>query len=125
METWRCPTCLTVLVESGAKRCPSCHSKLRRRHSQPIVLGESSRLDMQAALAVDRRNKQRDEYKLAATVPAPPVIDLTEPEPELVAIVVDTHEPEFVEVVDHQPAPPLRLTASSAGNRRRWSRRDA
>ena len=80
---------------------------------------------MQAALAVDRRNKQRDEYKFAATVPAPPVIDLTEPEPELVAIVVDTHEPEFVEVVDHQPARPLRLTVSSAGNRRRWSRRDA
>jgi len=33
--------------------------------------------------------------------------------------------PLFDEPVDHQPARPLRLTASSAGNRRRWSRRDA
>ena len=93
METWRCPTCLTVLVETGAKRCPYCHSKLRRRRSQPIVLGESSRLDMQAALAVESAE--------------PPQIPL------------------FDEPVDHQPAPPLRLTVSSAGNRRRWSRRDA
>jgi hypothetical protein len=93
---------LTVLVESSAKRCPSCHSRLRRR-SQPIVLGETSRLDVQAALAVDRWNKKRGEQTFAASMPAaaaPPEIDLTEPEPELVAIVVDPREPERVEIVE-------------------------
>jgi hypothetical protein len=91
-----------VLVESSAKRCPSCHSRLRRRRKQPIVLGEPSRLDLQAALAVDRRNKRRGERTFASSVAAPaapPAIDLTEPEPELVAIVVDAHEPEPVEIV--------------------------
>ena len=101
MDTWRCPTCLAVLVESNAKRCPSCHSRLRKRRSQPIVLGESSRLDMQAALAVDKRNKKRGERTFTSNVapsapPVPPRIDVPEPEPELVAIVVDSHEPEVV-----------------------------
>jgi hypothetical protein len=74
------------------------------------VLGETSRLDNQAALAVDRWNKQRAEQTFATGVaapPSPPVIDLTEPEPELVAIVVDAREPELVEVDEKFVAAPL------------------
>jgi hypothetical protein len=61
---------LTVLVESTAKRCPACHSKLRRR-SQPIVLGETSRLDLQTSLPIDRQTrKQLDHGYWTAERPA-------------------------------------------------------
>ena len=53
METWRCPTCLAVLLEHSASRCPTCHSRLRRR-GRPIVLGETSRLDVQATQSIDQ-----------------------------------------------------------------------
>jgi hypothetical protein len=84
---------LTVLVDRSAKRCPSCHAKLRSRRSQPIVLGEASRLDVQATLAVDKRNKERGvhTYDIAPPASAAPVApDPVEPEPELVAIAVET-----------------------------------
>jgi hypothetical protein len=104
VETWRCPTCLTVLVDAGAKRCPSCHSRLRRRRGQPIVLGEASRLDLQATLAVDKRNKLRGEHTFAEPF-SPPVaapVDVREPEPA--AVVVETDEPEATpEVVAVEP----------------------
>ena len=58
METLRCPTCLTLLLDGGEKRCPGCHSKLRKR-SQPIVLGESSRLASRPALPVEREMQAR------------------------------------------------------------------
>jgi hypothetical protein len=58
METWRCPTCLTVLLESTAKRCPACQTKLRRR-GQPIVLGETSRLVAQSTLPKGRQTRER------------------------------------------------------------------
>ena len=46
METLRCPTCVALLPDPEARRCPLCHSKLRkkRRGSGAIVLGESGRL---------------------------------------------------------------------------------
>ena len=103
VETWRCPTCLTVLAHTDAKRCPSCHSKLRRRRGQPIVLGETSRLDQQAARLVEKRNQQRGErpYEYSPPAAPPPV----EPEPEVVAIVVETPAPERAESIVFEPAP--------------------
>ena len=99
MDTWRCPTCLTVLADLDAKRCPSCHSRLRRRRSKPIVLGEASRLDAQAALLVDKRNRQQAERAFAQAPPLEPRAEVREPEPEpeLVAIAVETPEPEVFE----------------------------
>jgi hypothetical protein len=46
METLRCPTCVALLPDPDARRCPLCHSKLRkkRRGSAAVVLGESGRL---------------------------------------------------------------------------------
>jgi len=60
METWRCPTCLTVLLETDAKRCPACQTKLRRR-SQPIVLGETTHLDARSTLPKERHLRGRHE----------------------------------------------------------------
>ena len=41
METLRCPTCLTLIIDNDEKRCPACHSRLRKRGA-PIVLGEAT-----------------------------------------------------------------------------------
>ena len=59
VETLRCPTCLGVLLEHSATRCPTCHSRLRRRGGRPIVLGETSRLDLQATLPIERQSRRR------------------------------------------------------------------
>ena len=68
METWRCPTCLAVLLEHSARRCPTCRTRLRRR-GRPIVLGETSRLDVQATLPIDqlgRRPRERGYWNTEA-----------------------------------------------------------
>jgi hypothetical protein len=45
METLRCPTCVALLPDPEARRCPLCHTKLRKkRRGRAIVLGESNRL---------------------------------------------------------------------------------
>src|SRR5271154_1442150 len=45
METMRCPTCVALLPDPEARRCPLCHTKLRKkRRGRAIVLGESNRL---------------------------------------------------------------------------------
>ena len=31
METLRCPTCVALLLDPDARRCPACHTKLRKR----------------------------------------------------------------------------------------------
>jgi hypothetical protein len=36
VEMLRCPTCLSLIFDADAKRCPSCRSKLRKR-SRPTV----------------------------------------------------------------------------------------
>ncbi len=66
------------------------------------MLGEASRLDAQATLAVDRRNKQRGDRTFAASAAAAAAdteVSRGEPEPELVAIVVDI-EPELDTALD-------------------------
>jgi hypothetical protein len=45
MESLRCPTCVALLPDPTARRCPLCHTKLRKkRRGGPVVLGESNRL---------------------------------------------------------------------------------
>ena len=60
METLRCPTCLTLLLDGGEKRCPACHSRLRKR-SAPIVLGESTRITNRPLLPFEREIRDRAE----------------------------------------------------------------
>jgi len=127
VETWRCATCLSVLPENATKRCPACRSKLRTRRSQPIVLGDVSRLDLQAALPIDRQNRKRLERgPWRPAVPGPPAmpwddIDASEthnvrrsethrrvePATELVLVeeteVVLVDEPEFEEPEFEEP----------------------
>jgi len=50
VETFRCPTCIGVLTEPRAPRCPSCGQNIRRR--RPVVLGDDHRKG--AYLPVDR-----------------------------------------------------------------------
>jgi hypothetical protein len=132
---------LTVLVESSARRCPSCHSRLRRRRKQPIVLG-----------VVDAREP---EPVAIGEIVEPTFVPAPQPEPVATAasradlddaldgdvnsIVDALHRkarrvagepveppqvPRFDEPVVDRSARPLRLIAPVADNRRRWSRRD-
>jgi hypothetical protein len=136
MDTWRCPTCLCVLHESTAKRCPTCQTKLRKRRGQPIVLGETSRLDLQATLPPDRRNRMRLERghwntERPAPVPQtlrPAWIHLTHPEPE--AAVAAAEPMPWFDAPDPEPPVhrlppaeptrrPLRLIAPPSNYRRR------
>ena len=127
MDTLRCPTCLYVLLESTAKRCPTCQSKLRKRRGQPIVLGETSCLDLQATFPIDRQNRTRrgsGHWNLEQPAPMPQTlrpawIHLTPPAPEPVPWF-DEPEPD----ASAQAEPPrrsLRLMAPPSSNRRRWS----
>ena len=63
METLRCPTCVTLLPDPEARRCPACHTKLRKRRRRPIVLGESNRLSGRS-LPVDVELRVRAENAL-------------------------------------------------------------
>ena len=96
-ETWRCPTCLTVLPEGTEKRCPGCHAKLRKSRSQPIVLGNTSRLDLQATLPIERQNRKRLErghWNVQRPMPMPEPVAFVEPDAE--AVLVLEPEPEVV-----------------------------
>ena len=52
MEYLRCPTCLSLLADGGAKRCPSCRTRLGSR-GRPIVLGESNRISSRPVMAIE------------------------------------------------------------------------
>ena len=58
LETLRCPTCLTLLLDGGEKRCPACHARLKTR-SKPIVLGERTRITAQPLLPREREMQAR------------------------------------------------------------------
>ena len=120
METFRCPTCIGVINEPRAPRCPSCGQNIRRR--KPVVLGDDHRKG--AYLPVDRWMLARlhaegprarrhiapvawhgkfETSPLAepdfaampspvATALAPPTV--VEPEPELAALQIDTEPAE-------------------------------
>ena len=87
-ETWRCPTCLGVLVDHDARRCPTCRTRLRRRGSGPVVLGETSRLDQQATQPAGPSRTRLDRGYWTTEAPAP-VVEVpwfdAEEEPELVS----------------------------------------
>jgi hypothetical protein len=51
VEIFRCPTCIGILVDARATRCPNCKQSLRRK--RPRVLGEETRLHA-ANLPLDR-----------------------------------------------------------------------
>ena len=60
MDLFRCPTCLSVLADPEAERCPMCQERLHRKH--PIVLnGGGRRADGSALLTktVGRRRRSR------------------------------------------------------------------
>jgi hypothetical protein len=61
-DLFRCPTCLSILVEPDAQRCPVCRQRLQKR--APIVLsgeriGESG--------AAPRRRRRRFGARSDAT----------------------------------------------------------
>jgi hypothetical protein len=64
METLRCPTCVALLPDPEARRCPLCHTKLRKkRRGRAVVLGESNRLSGRS-LPVDVELHVRAEERI-------------------------------------------------------------
>jgi hypothetical protein len=53
-ELFRCPTCLSILVEPDAQRCPVCRQRLQRQ--APIVLTSERTAE---ADVVPRRRRRR------------------------------------------------------------------
>ncbi len=106
METYRCPTCLCVLADAGARRCPGCHQRLHKRRRSPVVLRADARLQ---PLPIDRLHARRletprpvmpweieDANARALAPPPEPVIEavlVVEPEPRAEPVVVRTPEP--------------------------------
>ena len=97
METFRCPTCVSLLVDPTVRRCPSCHTKLRKRRAKPIILGESSRLDNKLTpfdVAMrSRMESERTRIGIAVAARYPPA-----PAPAAIASPpVVEHEPVIIE----------------------------
>ena len=121
METLRCPTCVTLLPDPEARRCPACHSKLRKRRRRPIVLGESNRLSGRS-LPVDVELRTRAEARYEAYVPAKAaepepieaLLEFTPPEP----LAEPEPEPGHRTRCPHRSGPQDRLAACRATARR-------
>jgi hypothetical protein len=122
METLRCPTCVTLLPDPDARRCPACHAKLRKRRSRPIVLGESNRLSGRS-LPVDTELRTRAEERFEPfepfvskakrkTKPVEAVIAFTPSDPEPVA-PEPVPEPDIV-FAEAEPAPVALVDAAEA-----------
>ena len=56
MESFRCPTCVGLLVDPTARRCSHCGQNVRRK--RPKVLGEESRIGS-TLLPIDRMMIER------------------------------------------------------------------
>jgi hypothetical protein len=114
MDSFRCPTCLTLLLEGGEVRCPACKSKLRKRRSRPIILGRSNRLSSRpmpgdrvpqtrAGVVFGADARGRDQLAQVASIRG------AEPAPELVAELVLEPTPQPT-----RPAPAPTLPAVMA-----------
>jgi hypothetical protein len=69
LETFRCPTCLFVLADSGQRRCPACNKRLKRR-GRPIVLGDQTGFGNHEPIHIDLTLAERMEVE-AERRPAP------------------------------------------------------
>ena len=63
VDTLRCPTCLTILVDGSVKRCPACGSRIRGKG--PLVLGADAQTVERPLLLVERELKARIEARTA------------------------------------------------------------
>jgi hypothetical protein len=126
METLRCPTCVTLLPDPDARRCPACHTKLRKRRRRPIVLGESNRLsgrslpvDVELRVRAETRyesfesfatkqKKGKEEPVEAVLAFAPSQPAIAEPEPEHAPVTAASAAPDLDLVAaesEPEPAP--------------------
>ncbi len=111
---FRCPTCVTVLEDPRAKRCPTCGENLRRH--PPLVLGQSARVSAKLQ-TIDLRPESGESLRrwrrrgravptapaAAEPQPAPAVVDLTR-EPAADSIDLSP-EPEREPEPESEPAP--------------------
>lgn len=97
METFRCPTCLFVLIEPNPTRCPSCHRRLTGRR-RPIVLGDRTKFGTHP-LEIDLVRLERLELEAAENAEQPPAPVTT---PQVVAPRVAT-PPVEREPIRHTP----------------------
>lgn len=82
MFTWRCPTCLAVLRDEHARRCPVCRENLRRK--RPVVIGQDRTDDWWRRLPWNRHSREEiDAHFLAKPLPGrqPAPAPTAEPQP--------------------------------------------
>jgi hypothetical protein len=131
METLRCPTCVALLPDPDARRCPLCHTKLRKkRRGRAVVLGESNRLsgrslpvDVELHVRAEERflpdEKQIEEIAHdPANLPGPiapvePFAPVAPPQPETVEAVLAFAAAEPVAEPVAGPEPDIDLTAEA------------
>jgi hypothetical protein len=81
METFRCPSCLFVLLEPDSSRCPSCHKRLGGRRARPIVLGNKYKFGSNPPPHIDLTHVESvepsEEPVTAATAETPAISDHT------------------------------------------------
>jgi hypothetical protein len=108
METFRCPSCLFVLLEAEPTRCPSCHKRLGRRRARPIVLGNKYKFGTNPPPHIDLTHLEPIEPP-AEPVEAPPATPAVpvasppaEPEPIRHTTIFEPSQlnPELREVLD-------------------------
>ena len=90
METYRCPTCLFVLIEPNPTRCPACHKRLTGRR-RPIVLGDRTKfathpLDLDLVRLERVEHVETSENKVHTPISEPSQLD-----PELREMLDDLH----------------------------------
>ncbi len=91
---FRCPTCISVLVEPRARRCETCGQNLRRR--PPLVLGDSSKVSSHQ-MPIDRFLNERAGVKQPEARPAKPPRTLS---------IVPAPEPAYASTAAAPPAAP-------------------
>jgi hypothetical protein len=124
MESLRCPTCVALLPDPTARRCPLCHTKLRKkRRGGPVVLGESNRLSgrsLPVEVELHVRAEERflpDEKRLEeivhdpANLPAPvPPRDPTQPVFSFAPVVESPPQPVEAVLAFAVPTPAVEPT---------------
>lgn len=65
VEMFRCPTCLGLIFDADAKRCPSCRSKLRKR-ARPTVSVQDTQIADRPLPLVERELQARIEAETAS-----------------------------------------------------------
>jgi hypothetical protein len=106
VETLCCPTCLSVLRDGSATRCPSCRARLKGRKG--LVLREDARITSRPVLAIERARQAQVVAEIAA-------VEQRRYTPEPTARLETQHAPQaFVPEAPRRPLEPVVACAPAA-----------